>query len=206
MLLRIICYVLLYKYREANQALTKIMKYTQAENYLREAGVPNVEKSITWIKNILGDGSKDEAVIRKSIFVLRCGEANPKTQKAFEMITGVKLPKSQKAAEEILNKMSGLSPLAKKWMTEKEVKDFIEANKGKKVCVDDLKSDWKRGRHVHIGNPVLNEIIGMEDNLVVYQRNGYEYSRPISAIRDFLVDGKSVIGDKESEEYFLKAY
>ena len=150
---------------------------------------------------ILGVGNHSDEAKRKAIKWLSNGRANPFSRRVFEEFTGNKLPKTQKDSTRALEEMAGLAPLSKKWLTKSEVKDFVLSHIGKQVVIDDNKSDWKNGRIVHTSNPELVKLKEIEDNLVVYTKGTFEFSRQLSAIRDFVFEGKSVIGDAKNEEY-----
>ena len=166
--------------------------YSKGEQLLKDGGIPNPEKSINWIKNVLGDGVKDEKLIRDSVNVLANEKENPNSRRAFEIITGEKLPATQKESIVYLEKLVGLSP-SKKWLIDSEIIKVVNENIGKQVMIEDLRPALMKGKITSLQNMRKGKLIGIDGKWVVYTKDGNEYSKRISNINDIIIDGKSML-------------
>jgi len=174
-------------------------KYAEANKLLVDTGVPNPQKSVDWIKSIV-EKNPDEIVTRKAINVLSDGKMNPRTRQAFELVTGIKLPATQKESKVVLERIAGLES-KKQWLTAGEVKKAVGELEGKMAFLDRTGRNWKAGRQSYLSDKTPVKIIGIEGNRVVYSRGkGNEYSAHIDDVRDIVVDGKSYLeGIKQSQ-------
>ena len=173
-------------------------KYKQAEDLMRNNGIKDekIQNSIQHIKNVLGEGNVDEMTRRKSIGYLSQENSNPSTRRAYELLTGDKLPKTQKGSIEFLQNKFGIKPASKDWATPGEVKNFFNDNKGKEVYLDKTKRDWMQGRKTQIINNTPVKIVEIDGNRVVYRRGNGEFSAHIDQIRDITdKNGNSLIGN-----------
>jgi DNA polymerase III sliding clamp (beta) subunit (PCNA family) len=170
---------------------------------LVERGIPESasQKVAGWIYKVVSKDRSDEVALKKAINILADEKQNPNSRAIFTEITGIKLPKTQRESIAVLDKFVGIEPTPRKWLTDKEVVDFVNNNKGKSVVIDSNKNAWRAGEQHRVSNPVLNKLVGIEEGKVVYKRDGNEYLVPIKSIRDFVIDGKSQVGDLKNEEY-----
>ncbi|MDD5530927.1 MAG: hypothetical protein PHX21_12990 [bacterium] len=89
--------------------------YSKGEQYLKTTNISALDRSLGFIKTIL-EGNSDVAETRRAINALKWAEQNPHTRHAFFLITGIKLPKTQKETQALLEKMTGL-PSGKQFVT-----------------------------------------------------------------------------------------
>ena len=89
--------------------------YSKGEQYLKTTNISALDRSLGFIKTIL-EGNPDVTETKRAINALKWAEQNPHTRHAFFLITGIKLPKTQKETQALLEKMTGL-PSGKQFVT-----------------------------------------------------------------------------------------
>uniref|UniRef100_A0A6H1ZBK5 Large polyvalent protein associated domain-containing protein n=1 Tax=viral metagenome TaxID=1070528 RepID=A0A6H1ZBK5_9ZZZZ len=168
-------------------------KYKSAEDILQKGGIPNPQKSIDWIKNII-EKNADEKTIRKAIDILSSEKSNPMTRRAFEFIIGKKLPITQIESKTVLEQIAGLQS-DKQWLTVGEVKKAVGELEGKMAFLDRTGRSWKAGFKSYMTKETPVKIIGIDGNYVAYKYVGdtAEHLAHIDDIRDIKIGGKSIL-------------
>lgn len=172
---------IIYQLIKAGAAETKLDLCASYINQLISKQGGEIDKAVQWLTNTHNKG----------------------TRAVFEIKAKVKLPKTQKASNSFLRNYVGMEKSLKRWLTRSETKTFIRTHIGKKVVIDSMKRDWERGRKYYISNPRLVTLMELDGLEVGYLYEGLDYNTylHIDNIRDFVLDGKSVIGDSKNEEY-----
>ena len=179
----------------ANPLIEQAKKFDTAEieSKLKEKGISEtaLPKVTKWVEIVTNKDKADVNALKKSISILSDAKMNPSSRKVFTEITGVELPKTQKASKEVLHKYVGLELEKRRWLNPSEVKKIVTENKGAEVFIDTTKRDWQQGREATITNPQKNILVSIDGNAVVYKRAGHIFETKIANVRDIVIKGKS---------------